>query len=50
VFNPKCRVGISMRFLSHLRTDELRQLSRSRNVSAQIRSLAAQIAQRKEKN
>jgi len=49
VFNPKCPVGISMRFLGHMRGDELRALSRSRNVSAQLRSLAAQWAQRKEK-
>jgi hypothetical protein len=32
-----------------MRADELRQLSRSRNVSAQIRSLAANWANRKEK-
>lgn len=50
VFNPKCPVGISMRFLSHLRTDELRQLTRSRNVSAQVRSLAMQLVERKSKN
>lgn len=49
VFNPKCPVGISLRFLGHMRADELRNLSRSRNVSPQIRSLAAQWAQRKEK-
>jgi hypothetical protein len=49
VFNPKCPVGISLKFLGHMRADELRNLSRSRNVSAQIRSLAAQWAQRKEK-
>ena len=49
VFNPKCPVGVSMRFLSHLRADELRMLARSRNVSAQIRSLAATFAQRREK-
>ena len=49
VFNPKCPVGISMKFLSHLRADELRTLARSRNVSAQIRSLAGTFAQRKEK-
>jgi hypothetical protein len=49
VFNPKCPVGISLKFLGHMRADELRQLSRSRNVSAQIRSLAAQWATRKEK-
>jgi hypothetical protein len=50
VFNPKCPVGISLKFLGHMRADELRQLSRSRNVSAQIRSLASQWAMRKEKN
>jgi hypothetical protein len=49
VFNPKCPVGISMRFLGHMRADELRSLARSRNVSAQLRSLGAQWAQRKEK-
>jgi hypothetical protein len=49
VFNPKCPVGISLRFLGHMRADELRTLARSRNVSAQIRSLAAQWASRKEK-
>jgi hypothetical protein len=50
VFNPKCPVGISLRFLSHLRIDELRTLTRSRNVSAQIRSVASQLITRKEKN
>lgn len=49
VFNPKCPVGVSLKFLGHMRADELRKLSRSRNVSPQIRSLAAQWAQRKEK-
>ena len=49
VFNPKCPVGISLKFLGHMRADELRTLARSRNVSAQIRSVAAQWAQRKEK-
>ena len=50
VFNPKCPVGVSMRFIGHMRADELRNLARSRNVSAQIRSLAAQWASRKEKS
>jgi len=49
VFNPKCPVGVSLKFLGHMRADELRQLSRSRNVSPQIRSLAGQWATRKEK-
>lgn len=50
VFNPKCPVGISLKFIGHLRIDELRHLGRSRNVPAQIRSLAAQWIARKEKN
>jgi hypothetical protein len=49
VFNPKTPVGISIRFLSHLRLDELRKLARSRNVSSQVRSLASQWINRKEK-
>ncbi|MDH5676248.1 MAG: hypothetical protein OEZ06_29275 [Myxococcales bacterium] len=49
VFNPKCPVGVSLKFISHLRVDELRQLSRSRNVSGQLRSIGAQILSRKEK-
>lgn len=49
VFNPKCPVGISMKFLGFLRIDELRNLSRSRNVPAQLRSLAAQWVNRKSK-
>jgi hypothetical protein len=49
VFNPKSPVGISLKFLGHMRIDELRHLTRSRNVSAQIRSLASQWIARKEK-
>lgn len=50
VFNPKCPVGVSLKFIGHMRIDELRTLTRSRNVPAQIRSLAQQWIQRKEKN
>lgn len=49
VFNPKTPVGLSLKFLSHLRLDELRQLARNRNVSGQLRSLAAQRVAQKEK-
>lgn len=49
VFNPKCPVGLSMKFLGFMRVDELRQLGRSRNVPAQLRSLAAQWVNRKSK-
>jgi hypothetical protein len=49
VFNPKTPVGVSLKFLGHLRLDELRRLGKSRNVPAQIRSLAAQWVLRREK-
>jgi hypothetical protein len=49
VFNPKTPIGISLKFLSHLRIDELRKLARSRNVAAQIRSVASQWVSRREK-
>ncbi|MBN1652810.1 MAG: hypothetical protein JXA30_03455 [Deltaproteobacteria bacterium] len=49
VFNPRTPVGISLKFLSHLRLDELKRLARSRNVAAQIRSVAAQWVSRREK-
>jgi hypothetical protein len=49
VFNPKCPVGLSMKFLGFMRVDELRALGRSRNVPAQLRSLASQWVNRKAK-
>ena len=49
VFNPKCPTGIAIRFIGHLRVDELRKLSRNRNVPAQVRSLAHQWLARREK-
>lgn len=49
VFNPKTPVGISLKFIGHLRLDELRTLAKSRNVPAQIKGLAAQWVVRREK-
>lgn len=49
IFNPKTPVGVSLKFLSHLRLNDLRRLSKSRNVSAQLKSLAAQWVSRREK-
>lgn len=49
VFNPKVPVGIALRFLGHLRDDELKTLSRSRNVSQPLKSAALQKLQAKEK-
>ena len=48
-FNPKTPPGITIRFLSHLRLDELRHLAKNRNVPAQIRSNASQWVARREK-
>ncbi len=44
VFNSKTPVGISMRFLGHLRVNDLRTLARSKNVPAALRSAALQRA------
>jgi hypothetical protein len=49
VFNPKTPVGISLRFIGHLREDELKTLSRSRNVAQPLKSAALQKIQAKEK-
>lgn len=49
VFNAKTPVGISMKYISHLRIDELKNLAKSRNVSAQIKSLASQWLHRRTK-
>lgn len=49
VFNPKTPVGISLRFIGHLRDNELRALSRSRNVAQPLKSAALQRLAAKEK-
>jgi hypothetical protein len=49
VFNPKTPVGISLRFIGHLRDDELKALSRSRNVSQPLKAAALQRLAAKEK-
>ena len=48
-FNPKTPVGISMRFISHLRLEELKALAKNRNVPGQLKSMANQWVMRKEK-
>jgi hypothetical protein len=49
VFNPKTPFGITLGFLSHLHTNDLRDLSRSRNVAPQLKSAALQKIAAKEK-
>jgi hypothetical protein len=48
-FNSKTPIGISMKFISHLRMEELKALGKNRNVPAQLKSLANQWVTRKEK-
>lgn len=42
VFNPKTPLGIALRFLSHMRDGDLRNLSRNRNVPAPLKQAAQQ--------
>ncbi|MET0341468.1 MAG: hypothetical protein ABW252_10745 [Polyangiales bacterium] len=49
VFNPKTPVGMALRFVGHLRDDELKTLSRSRNVSQPLKSAALQKLAAKDK-
>jgi hypothetical protein len=49
VFNPKTPFGITLGFLSHLHMNDLRELSRSRNVAPQLKSAALQKIAAKEK-
>lgn len=48
VFNPKTPVGISLRFLSHMRDNDVKALSRTKNVPAPLKSAALQKIQQKE--
>ena len=50
VFNPKTPVGVSLKFMSHLRITELKRLAHSKEVPAQLRSVAAQWLERRRKN
>ena len=49
VFNSKTPVGITLRFLPHLRDAELKELSRSKGVPASLKSAAMGRIQAKEK-
>jgi len=46
-FNPKTPLGIALRYLSHMRDSDLKNLARSRNVPASVKQAAQQrIAQK----
>ncbi|MDQ3037368.1 MAG: hypothetical protein M3Y87_33545 [Myxococcota bacterium] len=47
VFNPKTPIGVSMKFLSHLHTGDLRLLARGRGVPAALKQTAAQRVAKK---
>lgn len=47
VFNSKTPVGLSMKFLVHLREQDLRAIGRSRNVPAAVKNAAAQKLQQR---
>lgn len=48
-FNPKTPIDISMRFLSHLRPNDLKTLSQSRGVANQLKVIARQRLEAAEK-
>lgn len=49
VFNPKSPLGMALRFLSHLRDNDLRQLARSRGIPAGLKTAAIQRINAKDK-
>jgi len=49
VFNPKTPVGISLRFVAHMREPELRELSKSRGVPQPVKAAAMQKLEAKSK-
>ena len=49
ITNPKTPLGIALRFLSHMRENDLKNLSRSRNVPAPLKQAANQRIQQKQR-
>ena len=47
IFNPKTPVGISLRFVGHLRANDLKLLSKSRGVPNPLKTAARQRMQQK---
>jgi hypothetical protein len=48
VSNPKCPVGSSLRFLVYLHQDDLRNISRSRNIPGALAAAAKKLLQQRE--
>jgi hypothetical protein len=49
VANPKCPVGISLRFLSYLHKEDLRDVSRSKNIPGALATAAKKLLQQRER-
>ena len=47
VFNPKTPIGVSLKFLSHMRPNDLRAIARSRNIPASLKATATQRMNKK---
>jgi hypothetical protein len=48
VSNPKCPLGSSLRFLAYLHKDDLRDISRSRNIPGALAAAAKKLLQQRE--
>lgn len=48
VGNPKCPVGVSLRFLSYLHQEDLRNVSRSKNIPGALATAAKKLLQQRE--
>jgi hypothetical protein len=48
VNNPKCPVGISMKFLQHLHPSELKEVARNKNIASTLQTTARQMLAKKE--
>ena len=48
VTNPKCPLGLSLRFLAYLHKDDLREISRSRNIAGTLAAAAKKLLQQRE--
>jgi hypothetical protein len=44
VTNPKCPLGSSLRFLAYLHPDDLRNISRSKNIPGRTRDIGQETA------
>lgn len=48
VGNPKCPVGLSLRFLAYLHKEDLRNISRSKNIPGAVATAAKKLIQQRE--